>query len=501
MPNKHLELVDDVLEFYARDSETAVTVSDWTRMIIAGTLKVNGTPLSEFDWKLSDGTDIRTFPNVAPENYREETDTKIKQFIEAEILKNCTFEADKKAEVMNYLMKNLHQGGLLRMFVLSASHMLPQKTAGMMTLSDFKVADMNFMSTASGFSIQESGSFAKVSVMDPIKGIQVHEARDGVLKVTNSKITIDFAKPDLNFGPNEPTIIHRTCQMECANDAVSDKLTQLGVVKEVPKWQRFHTDNSPVNVDTSKNDVMAPNEFVVAWREAVESNKIYVDGNRITMQDGDFTTDEGIKFFFETVLMKNYIGDNKPQALENLMAHFGKAGALSPVRTGIDDLMHERFAVTTKELTASQKDLYAKYNINKPAASNIGMHSRLDLVSTSMGLDIQEKVQVTHIGINHAGNSRQLMPKEGKNHVMKCQAAMKLELSSSQPSLKVDVNTISYGNDDVAQEIDTRRVLQKAHDMIARVFGYRQISNISAVANENVTTVNDDQQVTPSIRR
>ncbi len=115
-----------------------------------------------------------------------------------------------------------------------------------------------------------------------------------------------------------------------------------------------------------------------------------------------------------------------------------------------------------------------------PIERDVGIKHRINLVSTATGIEMQERVQVTDMKVKKGASSESVAPKAGKNHLIKCQATMSVDLSGDEPVMTVNANTISYGSDEVSKVIDKRSMgIERIIDYLGRIFGFHNIKNIT----------------------
>ncbi len=494
MPNKKYEMIDDVTQHYDRETADSRVVSDWIRTFKDGKLKVNGVPIGNFEIKI-DGKPIGSFPVAPNEKDKDEIKKVLRGFFSDELLKKAKLTDENKEKTLNYFMKNLHQGGLLRIVSLSLGNMFQMSSGGPVTIGEVSDQSIDFQSTEEGFGIKESGKIKKLSFLDPKLGMQVDQPGGTLIDIQQSRVEIDFknlyTKPE---GSNEkvsdfePTITQRECVINYGNESINQKLIARGLIKEIPKWENFHTNNTALTserITTFKGNAFNEETFTDIWQKAIKQNSIKINGKLLNEHDvteyDHFKTYLGIKMFVNKVMLKDFSEKEpgkKDEALAKLMTHLMQEGALSPVATGVKQLIKDNYELAS--INQEVADELEQYDV--PGLSGIEMTNTLNIVGTADGVDMQEMVQVTGLTVQEGeSKTRAIMPDERKNYLMKCQATLSLDLSGDELSVKVRNNTVSYGNKEISnnKKMDPRGTLHKILDVILRKLGINKVTHIA----------------------
>ena len=487
MPESNYKFSGNVLENYDRDTGVPSTALDWVRAVKSKkNIRVNGKRLSEYP----ELEVLMKYPPSLSNEGKEEINTTLRTFFKDEVLKKMAGSDSDKEAAVDYLMKNFHQGGLLRAFTLSASHHISETTDYKVSIGELDVEDMNFIATSQGFDIRECGCIKKVTI-----GGELIEPKTGVMNIKGSRISVNFNELVEMESKNkiEPTIKHDKCEIELLDQGIADSFEGAGIIVKIgqkkapPKWQKFHSAESPVEVPLHKDsNILMKDKFVEKWQQAVADDLIYVNKQNLKLLEGQFNTFEDIERYCKDVLLENYSkGKDKEKAFGMLMTHLMKPDALTPVTTGVKALLEEKFKLAEVELSPQRQIARETYGINTPIERDVGIKHRINLVSTATGIEMQERVQVTDMKVKKGASSESVAPKAGKNHLIKCQATMSVDLSGDEPVMTVNANTISYGSDEVSKVIDKRSMIERIIDYLGRIFGFHNIKNITPPDQSN----------------
>lgn len=464
------ELTENLVDYLPSESRFPSTVTDWIRVFREGNLNINGKPLSEYPLTIEDQP-IQQYLEANDQETTEKIKAALNNFFKTNLLGKTTSNEEHKKVALKYLMKNLHQGGLLYAMPLSIGQLFSAKGITCQEVTDKRI---NLIPTSRGFMIVETGKFKQLFFASEKKRFTAPSQRH--LLGMNTQFDVDFTVG----GKQGPTITLQESEMTFPDPRISKRLQEKGMIREAPKWEKFHTKHSAIQIRSPSQPVMDNGGIITSWQTAVAANHIKINGKRLSDYSDDydgFKDKASIERFFDEVLLKHIQGD-KHEARAKLINYFSQQMALAPVSSAASSLLTEAYSLENDEAIKMKKCLH--------------------IVSTRSGIKLQEFVQVTQLNVVENENTREIHPDPGKLHLMKCQAIIDLNVVEPELSATIESNTLSYGNTEIQNRFDERSLVQKLIDIFCRVFNINCIPHLSDETHENTMPEESTSSITLS---
>ena len=235
------------------------------------------------------------------------------------------------------------------------------------------------------------------------------------------------------------------------------------------KWIKFHTSISPIDVANLNG---GQNTICSDWERLSNSGSMVIDGQNLSSlrtKSGaryDFQSEEGLKKFFNEIILKDLPIEKKELALKFLFKYFHQGGLMFPVSTPLTGIFFD-----SKNRAMLQ-----------PSAQEIDIDRKLSIITTRTGFKIQEiysTKKLIGLGLENdvldkkyeklamqerdADDLLTFTPDKGNNFVIKAGVTIDVDFSevpnlthSPTAKIKIESSAISYGNSQIRAAIDSR---------------------------------------------
>lgn len=227
------------LEIDNPDKGTTDLAEDWKRR---GNQKQGET-------QVTTPTTINGFPiaHYKPSYNNFKNDKDVERFFYQVILKDSKLTTQEKKDACDYLKTVFHQGGLLNP-VTSAITVSAVESAGIMPDSNAMVSEVNIVSTASGFKVQEiytlkealvidsmDKDYADLPEVDTVKRLTPSEGKQFLLKA-QGVIAVDFS----NGKSKNPDLIVESNSIDYGHLALKQRMDTRTLGQRIVDFFKYH---------------------------------------------------------------------------------------------------------------------------------------------------------------------------------------------------------------------------------------------------------------------
>ncbi|MFT4059806.1 MAG: hypothetical protein QM652_09675 [Legionella sp.] len=273
------------------------------------------------------------------------------------------------------------------------------------------------------------------------------------------------------------------------------------------KWQEFHSQYSPVEIN--KPNTKGGN-LRGDWYRDSGTNKMWINGaplSKYAKKYNNFSTEDDVLNFFRDVILKDMQAASPAQKEEiknYLQKTFHQGGFSRPVSAPFAMSMTEY----SQELQSNV--FYATISDNDMNIISINIQT------TPNGFKVQETTEIISL-VGSPNTSGELMamatskpsgektdddqytiyPDAGKEYVVKLQGTIDVDFtkSTTDPTITVESNTISYGNKAIQKRLDHRRLGQMIVDFFRNILGLNKVQDLSdKIAEKNELVINENDE-------
>jgi hypothetical protein len=262
------------------------------------------------------------------------------------------------------------------------------------------------------------------------------------------------------------------------------------------RWPNFYKVHSSVDIahhSTGNNNILAD------WQRAANDDpeigvKVTVNGEPLSKFSkiyNDFKTQEDLKQFFREEILKFVDAgkDEKDRMLQYLLKSFHQGGFMYPISASLGD------SIKTFSLTM------------RPDKQTQDVH----IVSTLTGFKVQELYN--SLSFTWAGHkqAQYLEPDDlTRKSVLAAEGTIDVDMSTFKgssvpdnvtPIVRVESNTLSYGNSMLQSAMDNRSLAQRIVDFFKNILGLAHVTEISptntssqAISSEHDSSEGDEDE-------
>ena len=407
------------------DTAGSTALSDWNRVRNEGGLLINGRPIAE----------------LQTEAFKDENE--LKAFFITHLLTEVPEE--KQEESANYLLKGLHQGGLLYPLATCLNESLEK--AGFI-VGEIQGKVVNIVPCETGINIHETGSIMQLGEFAAPKPIK--SQKGGALFDASAIVGVDFSAstdtPGITITNSELTFFD--------GKAAQARMQQSGIIDLIPPSptsEHYHTANREHATFTFYPPSTAP---IPSWQNEQFLANCYIGDRPLSSyrdEYNNFTKMADVQAFCRAVLAKDIPAVKRDSAATLLANTFHD--------------MADMFAVSRQPFDSSLTKLTA-HGIQR--ASMVSQEI-IDISTTPTGISIKHRA-----ALNHASTAGgKLEAEAGKDYLLKM--ATSVDVDCTSPSDKVLVTrkkTLSdYGNHVIKASLDDRNPAERLKDKLLRRVG------------------------------
>lgn len=248
-------------------------------------------------------------------------------------------------------------------------------------------------------------------------------------------------------------------------------------------WNHFQSKYSPLIINHPNTQMSS---LLSDWQREAKNKFITINGCSLSFYAKnyhDFNTYTDLCNFFDEVILMNLrfsTNTQKKQIEWFLKSSFHQGGLLCPVSSA--------FATALVEFDSRR-------NCVEPFATTGDSQRSVSILSTANGFKVQEFVIVKNLligpesKVSHLADENYLIhPDKNEDFIVKLAGTLDVNFSTClyQPSITIENNSISYGNEFIKSKMDKRHLLQKLIDFIRHLLGSNSIKTL-------ITPVTEDQ--------